>query len=395
MKRALVALCVSTIAAALTSCSGDPNHWTLPGGTATGADGYRVTATFTNVDNLVPNSQVLYNNVAVGTVRSIDVRNWHAAATLSLEKSLKLPANVTALIGQKSLLGAEYVEIDDPPAPVGQLANSQVIPLSSTGAYPGTEQVLSAVSLLLNNGGLSQLNTITTELNHALAGHETDVRSLISRLQTFTGTLNRQKSNIISAISLTNSLAKKFVAQTATVNAGLAKIGPGVRALDQERDNIQSALGKIASFSRVATHVVHQSQTGLVDNLKQLGPVLAALQASGDSLPRSLQQLSFPFPLQTVSRTVRGDFANFFITLDLTAPSLLLSLTGSNTPAIAKAKAAGAKPSTPKKRVANSPSTAPAKAGGAQSPTEPTSGVTTPTPTTAPSTCLFAILGIC
>ena len=39
-----------------------------------------------------------------------------------------------------------------------------MIPLSSSSAYPSTEQTLSAVSLVLNGGGLGQVQDITQTL---------------------------------------------------------------------------------------------------------------------------------------------------------------------------------------------------------------------------------------
>ena len=84
-----------------------------------------------------------------------------------------MPANVHAAVGQKSLLGAEYIQLSPPSTGAnGRLRKDAVIPLSRTNHYPGTEEVLAAVSLLLNNGGLSQLRTITTELDKALNGRE-------------------------------------------------------------------------------------------------------------------------------------------------------------------------------------------------------------------------------
>ena len=54
-----------------------------------------------------------------------------------------------------------------------------MIPLATTTTAPEVEQVLGALSLLLNGGGLQQIRVITTELNNALHGHEAEVRDLL------------------------------------------------------------------------------------------------------------------------------------------------------------------------------------------------------------------------
>ena len=160
------------LACLATGCSLQPNENTLPGQVATGSDGYGVTVRFEAVENLVPNSQVLLDDVVVGTVTAIRVDDWHAVADLRLLDSVPISDRARFTIGQKTLLGAQYVDIDSPrvdaaASPVGLLGDGDEVPLSRTGQAPGTEQVLAGVALLLNNGGLSQISTITSELTTA------------------------------------------------------------------------------------------------------------------------------------------------------------------------------------------------------------------------------------
>ncbi len=54
--------------------------------------------------------------------------------------------------------------------------------MSRTTANATVEEVLGALSLLLNGGGISQLHTIMTQLNAALSGNEPQIRSLLAQL---------------------------------------------------------------------------------------------------------------------------------------------------------------------------------------------------------------------
>ena len=69
--------------------------------------------------------------------------------------------------------------------------------MAHTGRNTEVEEVLSALSLLLNGGGVAQLKVIETELSHALGGNETQIRDLIVQLNTFVGGLDKQKSEIV------------------------------------------------------------------------------------------------------------------------------------------------------------------------------------------------------
>ncbi len=128
----------------------------LPSGSAMDGKGYQVTVQFADVLDLVPQSAVKVNDVTVGKVQRITVDGWRAKVTLHVDDSVHLPANATATLEQTSLLGEKYVELAAPTdtAPQGQLRGGAVIPLARTSQDPQVEDVLGALSLLLNGGGV-------------------------------------------------------------------------------------------------------------------------------------------------------------------------------------------------------------------------------------------------
>ena len=82
------------------------------------------------------------------------------------------------MIQQSSLLGEKFVELAAPgnEKPEGKLGDHPAIPLSRTNRNVEVEELLGALSLVLNGGGLAQLQTINHELGDALQGRETGVR---------------------------------------------------------------------------------------------------------------------------------------------------------------------------------------------------------------------------
>ena len=330
IRSASVILAVS-VGLALSGCSLRPNDNTLPGQVAVGSDGYSIVAMFGSIENLVPNSTVQYNDVNVGTVAKISVVDWKAKVTLRLKKSLRLPANVTFKIGQKTLLGAQYVQIEDPAAPEGKLSAGQTLNVAQTDASPETEKVLSAVALLLNNGGLSQINTITSELNTALGGRETDARNVIGKLNTLLETLDSEKANVVQALESLDSLSKRLSAQKETVGEALDSLAPGIKVLNDERVKLVQAIEAVGQFGTVGTQLINTSQKALLGNLKSLRPVLEQLNAAGDNLPNALKyMITIPFPLMTTENAIKGDFANLFLTLDVSVQTLTASFLGTS-----------------------------------------------------------------
>jgi len=314
------------VALALSACEFTGiNNQPLPL-TKGGGDGdMRITVYLENAVNLVPNSEVKVDDVTVGTVRSIEFDGWRAKLVLGVEAGTPVPANVNAKIGQKSLLGAEYLELDVPDGVTPseqQIADDAVIPVERTGRYPETEEVLASAATLLNGGGLAQINTITKELNKAIGGREGEVRSLIHNLDRFVGTLDAQTGAITDAIEGLDRLSTTFARQRSTLAGALEDLPGGIETLRDQRRNLTKVLSAVARFSTTATRVVRRSKGDLVASLRSVQPVLRELADAGDDLTGALGDISFPFPIDGSDVVFQGDYINFFATVDLTLPTL-------------------------------------------------------------------------
>jgi phospholipid/cholesterol/gamma-HCH transport system substrate-binding protein len=297
----------------------------LPFTAGTGAGSWTVTAIMGQIGNLPVNAQVMVNDVAVGTVTAIRFDHWHARLTISLPGSVRLPANATATIGQKSLFGAEYVALGPPAgAPAtGRLRAGDVIPLSRTSVYPSTEDVLAVLSTVLNGGGLNQLSTITTELNDALRGHQRQARALLRELRTFAASLDSQRAAIVRTLAALDELSGQLWAGDKTLARAIDRIPAGLAVLDGEEKNLTAALTATSRLSTVAIRVVTRNRRNLLANLRNLRPALRRLADSRQNLVDSLAVLTtFPFPGVTVDHSFQGDYANLYLSLDLTAGEL-------------------------------------------------------------------------
>src|SRR5213078_816577 len=104
-----------------------------------------------------------------------------ALVSMTVNGEIALPANARAELKQSSLLGEKFVELSVPTAEpaTGKLADGAQIPLGRTNRNPEVEEVLGALSLLLNGGGVGQLQQITRELNNSMDGREPEIRSLL------------------------------------------------------------------------------------------------------------------------------------------------------------------------------------------------------------------------
>ncbi|MDP9219022.1 MAG: MCE family protein [Actinomycetota bacterium] len=311
--------------AALTGCQG-AYDLPLPGGAAMGGKSYQVTVQFADVMDLVPQSAVKVDEVTVGRVERIAVDGWTARVTVRLKDSVQLPANATAELKQTSLLGEKYVALSPPEniASQGKLVNGAVIPIARSTRTPEVEEVLGALSLLLNGGGVAQLKVITTELNKATHGNEAAIRDLVGRLNTFVGGLDAQKSQIVTALDAVDQLSGRLAAQRTDLAIALDHLPAGLKVLADQRAQLTKMLTALDRLGVVGTKVVRASKADTVANLAALKPTLTELTKAGDDLPNSLRLLlSFPFPDNAASGAIKGDYANLHATLDLNLAELL------------------------------------------------------------------------
>jgi phospholipid/cholesterol/gamma-HCH transport system substrate-binding protein len=320
-RKRLVAAAVAVTATTVTGCSTSGFNGIyslpLPGGASLGSHPYQVTAEFSDVGDLVPQSAVRVNNVAVGRVTRIYLPqgSWTAHVTMQVNGSVRLPSNAIAEVQQSSLLGEQYVALA--PAPglpaQGRLGNGAVIPLARTTANATVEEVLGALSLLLNGGGINQLHTITTQLNAALTGNAPQIRSVLTEIHTLLANLNRHRRSIETALDGLGKLSTTLATRDRQIGNVLDHLSPGLRVLADEKAQLVTMLNALHRLTGVAVSTINASQADLVTNLKLLTPTLRRLADAGQSLPLALQVLlTYPFTNQ-VLKDVKGDYLNAYL----------------------------------------------------------------------------------
>lgn len=321
--RAAVGGLVALAVVAAPSCSEwrGLNTLNLPGTQGHGPGAFTIQAQFPDVDNLDRNSRVRVNDVNVGTVTKIERQGWNALVTMRLNGDVKLPANARATVGQTGLFGSLHVELAPPvgEAAEGRLHDGSLIPLSRGRIYPTTEDTLAAVSLLLNGGGVGQIQDITKALATAFNGREQDLRSLIEQLDKFISYANDQKDDIIGATESLNNLVGQFAAQKPVLDKALKTVPDALVVLKDQRNQLADALVQLGRFSALAADSVNQTKESLVQELRDLGPTLKALADAGPSLTRALSLYpTFPWPKETLDNWMRGDYGNLSLIFDLT-----------------------------------------------------------------------------
>ncbi|WP_410659777.1 MCE family protein [Amycolatopsis sp. lyj-112] len=334
-KRAIAVFAACCVA--LTGCSGEFKgvyDLPLPGGADLGDHPYRVTVQFADVLDLVPQASVKVGDVPVGRVETIRLGEdgWTAETVLAVNGDVALPANAIARLRQSSLLGEKFIELGPSAAKAeGRLGDGGVIPVASTNRNPEFEEIFGALSLLLNGGGIGQLQTINRELSKVMDGNEEEIRSFLSTVEQLMSNLDSHRSEITSALDGLNQLSTTLANRKKQVEGALTDLSPGLRSLSDQRTQLVSMLQSLDQLSGVGVDVITKSRDDLVADLTALAPILKRLADAGQSLPQSLEILpTFPFT-DAVLDGIKGDYLNVYASL-IPGPGVPLPPPGEGTP---------------------------------------------------------------
>ncbi len=337
--RALALVMVALVLSSCGSWKGIANV-PLPGGPGTGSNTMTIYVQMPDTLALNVNSRVRVADVFVGRVRAITLKNWVATLTLDLQSGIKLPQNTLAKIGQTSLLGSQHVQLDAPPDPSPQLLkNGDTIPLKNSSAFPTTERVLASIATILRGGGISNLETIQTEINNVLTGRADQIREFLNKLDTFTDELNKQRDDITHAIDSTNRLLSIVGQRTETLDRVLTEFPPLIKHFADTRDLFADAVTALGRIGVAADNALAPSSANLHTNLQNLQRPLKQLGRASPYLVGALKlMLTLPFSIENVPKVVRGDYLNVSLMVDLTLSAIDNGvLTGTGVSGLARA----------------------------------------------------------
>jgi phospholipid/cholesterol/gamma-HCH transport system substrate-binding protein len=356
-RRRLPLLLAATALVASTGCDGIFGV-DLPGGAAQGPT-YEVTVVFDDVLDLVPQSAVKVDDVSVGDVEKItlDPTTFKANVVVRINNAVTLPRNAVAQVRQTSLLGEKFVELSPPlgEAPEGVLADGDVISAERSTRMPEVEEVFTALSALLNGGGIGNLQTIAVELSAALSGREATVRSSLRNITELVTALDQRKQDIVRAIDAMDRLTQTVAKQRKTIAEALDTFTPALTVLADQRAELTRLLVHVARLSKVGTRVINASRADTVRTLELLAPILDKVVSARTDLSKALDQLLLLTKL--VPRAIPGDYLQLYVEVFLD-PSHL-------PPGLPAGAATGAAKNAPKKKApAPAPTPAPPADGG-------------------------------
>ena len=283
---------VPLVGAVLAGCGVSATDLPIPGGGVEGPS-YQLTAVFADALNLPDGAHVKLNGDDIGRVQRIQAKDYTARVTMAVRQDVSLPRGSRAELRQATPLGEVFVAIHPPdhPPPGPPLRDRDTIELPATEAAASVEDLLAALSTLVNGGGLAQLQTIVAELNAATDGRANQIAHLLGQTTQTMATLNARTQDIDRILAASQRLTDTLVARRDTIDTAFSDFTPAIKVLADQTDRFTKALHAAGKLSDTGDDLIDESGSDIRRLARDIGPVLDGFANLGPNLAPSLRNI--------------------------------------------------------------------------------------------------------
>lgn len=207
---------------------------------------YSVTVELTDGSGLYVNGNVSYRGTTVGRVERVDNTASGARAVLSMNSSVKIPADLNAAVRSMSAIGEQYVELSPRTNQSPFLHDGSVIPSDRTTVPAQIGPTLDQLDKTLIAIGPDNLHTVLEESFAAVDGAGPELRSLIDSLRELTSAAAESKDPIKDLIDQLGPLLDTQVYSRAAITSWASSLAAVTGQIASSDPDLRSVLDKAA-----------------------------------------------------------------------------------------------------------------------------------------------------
>ncbi|WP_158893003.1 MlaD family protein [Amycolatopsis anabasis] len=255
--------------------------------------GFTVKARFVSGGGVFTNSEVTYRGVAVGRVGQLRLTATGMEADLHIEPGTPaVPADVEAVVANRSAVGEQYVDLRPRRDGGPSLAEGSVIEQRDTRIPLPVDVVLSSLSSLADSVPKDSLRKVVDELYEATSGAGPNLETLVDRGIEFIQTATQHVPQVTRFVTDAQTVLDTQKRQSEAISS----FGANARLLAETIKNSDGDLRKLIPAVPAAAQEV---STVLRDSGPNLGVLLANLLTTADVMEvrqRGLEQLLVTTP---------------------------------------------------------------------------------------------------
>jgi phospholipid/cholesterol/gamma-HCH transport system substrate-binding protein len=245
-------------------------------------DSYTVVAHFSESGGIFAGGEVTYRGVGVGQVDSLELTDEGVDVHLSIKKDFdSIPADTLAVVGNRSAVGEQYVELQPQADSEPFLAEDSEIATENTRTPIATETLLTHLSDTVESVDKEALETTVGEFGKAFDGTGDDLGRMIDSGDAFIQAANDNFDVTTALIRDSNTVLKGQVASASAIREFARNMSLFSGTLAGSDRDLREV---IDSGSATAT----QLRTFLEENEVELGQLINNLVTTGEVVVRHL-----------------------------------------------------------------------------------------------------------
>ena len=181
-------------------------------------DSYTVIGHFPTSGGIFAGAVVTYRGVKIGQVEKLVLTDEGVDVYLDVDNSYDtIPADALAVVGNRSAVGEQYVELQPQVDTKPYLKEKSEIAVEDTRTPLATETLLTNLSNTVNSVDQKSLQVTVTEMGKAFAGTGEDLQRLIDSGDSFIEAANANFDTTTDLIRDSNTVLKGQIASTSAI----------------------------------------------------------------------------------------------------------------------------------------------------------------------------------
>ncbi|MEO3829537.1 MlaD family protein [Actinomadura sp. B10D3] len=262
---------------------------------------YELTATFDDVTGLLEGDQVKVAGTPVGQVKSIKVVRGKAVVGLAVDKEVKVPADSTAAIRWRNVMGQRVVYLE-PGTSQARLGDGDRVPHTRSAVDLG--DIVNSLGPLTRNLDPNQLNKILFSFSQALEGNEQNISLLTDNLDLLLQTFAARKKTIQGMIDDYETVSDAIATRDRQIAASVDNLESLTKVFAGNRRLLENAIVEISGVTTNLNAVLGGNDAQLARIIQNLGRFSETFRLNVDQLEKMVQQL--PLTLRQLFSTANG-----------------------------------------------------------------------------------------
>lgn len=267
-------------------------------------------ARFTDATLVLAGDDVRIAGVKVGQVTDVKiVDRRQAQIDFEVDSGRTLPADVTATIKYRNLVGQRYLSLAQGTGDDSQpLKPGATIPLDHTTPALDLDELFNGFKPLFAALNPDDVNKLSYEIIQVMQGEGGTIESLLAHTASLTTTIAQKDQVIGQVIDNLNSVLDTVNAHTPQLNNLIVNLQQLVSGLAQDREPIGDAIDALGGLANTTAGLLDQVRDPLKNDIAALGVLSNNLNDNQALVEHFIQYL----PQKVTSLTSTADYGSWF-----------------------------------------------------------------------------------